>query len=75
MPSLLRSAQFRTRTVAFLLLTGWLSTPLTQAQVYAGVLGGVSRLSGDARSVLSPSSTEFSSYDPKNGGAVELLDV
>ncbi len=44
-----------------------------QAQSYAGVLGGVSTLSGDARSLLSPSSTAFSSYDPKNGGAVQVV--
>ena len=46
---------------------------MAQAQFYAGVLGGVSTLSGDARSLLSPGSTTFSSYDPKNGGAVEVL--
>ncbi len=44
-----------------------------QAQFYAGVLGGVSTLSGDARSLLRPGSTAFSSYEPKNGGAVEVL--
>jgi hypothetical protein len=44
-----------------------------QAQVYAGVLGGVATLSGDARSLLSSNSAAFSSYDPKNGGAVEVL--
>ena len=42
-------------------------------QLYAGVLGGVSALSGDARSTISSGSTTFSSYDPKNGGAFELL--
>ena len=42
-------------------------------QFYAGVLGGVSTLSGDARSLLSPSTTAFASYDPKNGGAVQVL--
>jgi Outer membrane protein beta-barrel domain len=43
------------------------------AQFYAGVLGGVSTLSGDARSLLSPGSTAFSSCNPKNGGAFEAL--
>jgi hypothetical protein len=43
------------------------------AQVYVGVLGGVSTLSGDARSLLTPASTAFSSYDPSNGAAVEVL--
>lgn len=44
-----------------------------RAQMYAGVLGGVTSLSGDARSSIGPGSTAFSSYDPANGGAVELL--
>ncbi|MGC2245562.1 MAG: outer membrane beta-barrel protein [Terriglobales bacterium] len=43
------------------------------AQFYVGALGGISTLSGDARSVFSGSSIAFSSYDPKNGGTVELL--
>ena len=43
------------------------------AQFYAGVLGGVSTLSGDARSVLSPGSNAFSSYDSKSGATLELL--
>ena len=43
------------------------------AQFYAGVLGGVSTLSGDARSLLTPASAAFSSYNPKNGGAVQVL--
>ena len=42
-------------------------------QFYAGVLGGVSTLSGDARSVLSPGSNAFSSYDSKSGATLELL--
>jgi len=33
----------------------------------------VSTLSGDARSLLSPGSTNFSVYDPKNGLAMEIL--
>lgn len=44
-----------------------------QAQFYVGVLGGVSTISGDARSLLSPASSAFSSYDPKNGGVVEVV--
>lgn len=44
-----------------------------QAQFYAGVLGGVATLSGDSRSLLGTSSSSFSSYDPKNGPALELL--
>jgi hypothetical protein len=37
------------------------------------VLGGVATLSGDARSLLNPASSAFSSYDPKNGGALEVF--
>jgi len=44
-----------------------------RAQFYAGVLGGVATLSGDARSLLGPGSASFSSYDPKNGAVVEAL--
>jgi hypothetical protein len=58
--------------VVVLFSSGWM-TPLALAQLYAGALGGVATLSGDARSLLSPNSTAFSSYDPKNGGAVEVL--
>ncbi|MGB8772003.1 MAG: outer membrane beta-barrel protein [Candidatus Korobacteraceae bacterium] len=43
-----------------------------QAQFYAGVLGGVATLSGDSRSLLG-STSSFSSYDPKNGPALEVL--
>src|SRR5215469_1145889 len=56
-----------------LLLLGWSSTMSAQAQLYVGVLGGFSSLSGDSRAVLSSGSTAFASYDPKNGGAVEAL--
>lgn len=43
-----------------------------QAQVYLGGLGGVATLSGDSRSIVGTNSA-FSSYDPKNGPALELL--
>jgi len=59
--------------VAAIVFFGCCCAMTAQAQFYAGVLGGVSTLSGDARSLLSPGSTAFSSYDPKNGGAVEFL--
>jgi hypothetical protein len=58
--------------VVVLFSGGWM-TPLALAQLYVGALGGVATLSGDARSLLSPNSTAFSSYDPKNGGVVEVL--
>jgi len=63
--------QFRTLLIPVILFFGCVFP--AQAQFYGGVLGGVSTISGDARSLLSPSSTAFSSYDPKNGGAVEIL--
>ena len=43
-----------------------------QAQVYVGALGGVATLSGDNHSTVGLDSS-FSSYDPKNGPAVEFL--
>jgi len=58
---------------AVVVLFGCYSAVTAQAQVYAGVLGGVSTLSGDSRALLGPGSTAFSSYDPRNGGAVEVL--
>ena len=63
--------QLRMLLIPVILFLGCVFT--AQAQFYAGVLGGVSTLSGDARSLLSPSSTAFASYDPKNGGAVQVL--
>ena len=56
----------------FSILTVCCTTPV-QAQLYAGVLGGVSSISGDAQSTINPGSTAFSSYDPNNGGAAEVL--
>src|SRR5215472_17669222 len=50
--------------LAMVLLAGWHLAFPTQAQVYVGVLGGVATLSGDSRSLLSPGSVAFSSYDP-----------
>ncbi|MGH9494327.1 MAG: outer membrane beta-barrel protein [Candidatus Sulfotelmatobacter sp.] len=38
-----------------------------RAQTYAGFMGGVATLSGDARSIVNPSVTEFSSYNATNG--------
>jgi hypothetical protein len=73
MTSLWRSARVRTPSVALLLLAVWLSAIPMEAQVYAGIVGGVATLSGDARSTLSDFSTAFSSYDPRNGGALEIL--
>ncbi len=43
-----------------------------QAQVYLGILGGVATLSGDNHAAVGTNSS-FSSYDPKNGPAVEFV--
>jgi hypothetical protein len=59
--------------IAVVVFVGCYWAAMAQPQFYAGVLGGVATLSGDARSLLSAGSTTFSSYDPKNGGAVEVL--
>lgn len=64
----------RTATLSALVLLLMLcSRTLVQGQLYVGVLGGISSLSGDARSTFSSGSSDFSSYDPKNGGTFELL--
>ena len=44
-----------------------------RAQIYVGALGGVASISRDARSTLNSVSSAFSSYNPRNGGALELL--
>src|SRR6516164_1549215 len=51
----------------------WNVPGLAHAQLYAGILGGASSLSGDARSIVSSGSIAFSSYDPKNGGDLSVL--
>jgi len=65
--------QRKTPLIPAVVFFGCFSTVMAHAQFYAGVLGGVSTLSGDARALLGSGSTTFSSYDPKNGGTVELL--
>ena len=65
--------RLKTLQVIAVLVLGLRMAPLARAQLYVGVLGGVATLSGDSRSLLNPGSTTFSSYDPKNGGAVEVL--
>jgi hypothetical protein len=63
----------KTLQVIAVLVLSLRTAALARAQLYVGVLGGVATLSGDSRSLLNPSSIAFSSYDPKNGGAVEVL--
>jgi len=65
--------RLKTLQVIAVLVLGLRMAPLARAQLYVGMLGGVATLSGDSRSLLNPGSTAFSSYDPKNGGAVEVL--
>ena len=65
--------RLRMLQVVVVLFLNWWTLPLARAQLYAGAVGGVATLSGDARSLLNPGSTAFSSYDPNNGGAVELF--
>jgi hypothetical protein len=60
------------RILAILVLS-WQSSAPAHAQLYAGVLGGVSSLSGDARSLVTPGSVAFSSYDPGSGGDLAVL--
>src|SRR6266852_2386355 len=71
--SLAAISQLSMRLIVLIIFVASHSGLRAQAQVYAGVLGGVSTLSGDARSLLSPGSTNFSVYDPKNGLALEIL--
>ena len=42
-----------------------------QAQLYAGVMGGVASLSGDSSSVINPPSGAFASYNPQNGPVLD----
>jgi hypothetical protein len=56
----------------------WLGTaPQAFAQdedrLYAGVLGGISTLSADARATTQPSRAEVSLYKPENGAALNLF--
>jgi Outer membrane protein beta-barrel domain len=64
--------QLRSLPIALVLFLVCDCAVTAQAQFYAGVLGGVATLSADSRSLLG-SDSSFSSYDPKNGPAVEVL--
>jgi len=59
--------------ISAILVISWQSSPSAYAQLYVGVLGGVANLSGDARSVVTSGSLQFSSYNPANGGAFSFL--
>ena len=43
------------------------------AQFYAGGMVAVTSLSGDARSIITPGATQFSSYNPENGPGLNVL--
>jgi hypothetical protein len=45
----------------------------TRHLLYAGGMGGIATLSGDASAVVTPSSASTSLFDPKNGGAGEAF--
>ena len=66
-----RTAQQNTLILAFFFIAACGTS--ARAQIYVGVLGGIASISGDARSNLNSASSAFSSYDPRNGGAFELL--
>jgi hypothetical protein len=68
-----RRRRRRAMQVFTIFLLIWSASALAHAQMYAGILGGVSSLSGDARSIVSSNSIAFSSYDPKNGGDISVL--
>ncbi len=63
----------RALQVFAIVLLSWNVPTLAHAQLYAGILGGVSSLSGDTRSIVNSGSIAFSSYDPKNGGDLSVL--
>ena len=63
----------RVLQILAILVLSWQSSAPAHAQLYAGVLGGISSLSGDARSLVTPGSVTFSSYDPANGGDLGVL--
>ena len=71
-----RLGKFQTRKflwISAIFVVSWQSSPSAHAQLYAGVLGGVASLSGDARSLVTSGSLQFSSYNPANGGALSFL--
>ncbi|MGH9453027.1 MAG: outer membrane beta-barrel protein [Terriglobia bacterium] len=57
-------------TALFAILT---PLPIQAGNFYAGALGGLATLSGDGRSILSPSSSQVSLYKPENGPAINLF--
>lgn len=59
--------------LATALFTILMPLPIRAGNFYAGALGGLATLSGDGRSILSPSSSQVSLYKPENGPAMNLF--
>ena len=57
----------QSRIVIVVFLCAMFAALPARAQLYAGFMGGVATLSGDAQSVITPNSTQFASYNATNG--------
>lgn len=69
-------AEFARRTGVFaaaLLLAVVVSAVPGEAQFYAGGMVGVATLSGDTRALVNSTSSDFATYDPQNGLALNAL--
>lgn len=51
----------------------WPTLLIAQDRIYVGALGGLATLSGDGRSVVSPTSVATSLYDPQNGPVASVF--
>ena len=64
----------RLMLAGLLVVTGGLSPAIAQGgRVYAGGLFGVSTLSADGRSIITPTAASVSLYKPENGAAVNAF--
>lgn len=72
---ILETRQLHMQVKGFLAVLLWLMLAVSpvHAQYYAGLLGGVATLSGDARSIVNLNGTEFSSYNATNGSLLNPL--
>lgn len=61
------------RAVCFMALCFLPKLLIAQDRLYVGALGGLATLSGDGRSVVSPTSVSTSLYDPKNGPVASVV--
>lgn len=61
------------RIVCFIALCFLPTLLLAQDRIYVGALGGLATLSGNGRSVVSPTSIATSLYDPKNGPVANVF--